>query len=179
MEWGGEKERERSGVQSLPTAWIPISLQHGTYLSSASHAHEHLTLRFVKDKKQQKIEAQSMLAHQGGRVQSIPHTSTHSPPFSMHCPPTDNHSAPRHKYFMTLNKAQHIREEQNGTSPSEHSQLSPNTHREPYSIVNVSAWKPHTHLPFYLGDHHGEPICCVCLCISADQKLRQNPTKAV
>lgn len=132
---GWEGEWERSDVQSLPTAWLHISLQHGTYLSSASHAHEHLTLWFVKEKnKQQKIEAQSMLAHQGSCVQSIPHTSTHSPPFSMHCPPTDNHSAPRHKYFMTLNKAQHIREEQNGTSPSERSQLSPSCTESPIAL---------------------------------------------
>lgn len=48
---GWEGEWERSGVQSLPTAWLHISLQHGTYLSSVSHAHEHLTLWFVKEKK--------------------------------------------------------------------------------------------------------------------------------
>lgn len=72
-----------------------------------------------------------MLAHQGSPVQCVPHMSTHSPPLSMHCPPTDNHSAPRHKYFMMLNKAQHIREEQNSTSPSEHSQLSPSRTESP------------------------------------------------
>jgi len=33
-----ERERERGSVQSLLTAWLHISLQHGTYLSSASHS---------------------------------------------------------------------------------------------------------------------------------------------
>lgn len=140
MEWGGE--RERSGVQSLPTAWLPISLQHGTYLSSASHSHEHLTLRFVKKKKKTalKMRLNQYWPNQGSLVHSELLMSNHSPPFFMHCPPTDNHSDPRHKCFMALNTAQHIRQEQNGTTSSSLPAVS-FTHREPYSIVDVSALK--------------------------------------
>lgn len=81
------RERERRGIQSLPTVWLPISLQHGTYLSTASHAHEHLTLRRGK-KAQRKNEAQSMPAHQGSQTRRHPlHPTVHP-----HCLPADNNS---------------------------------------------------------------------------------------
>jgi len=54
-----ERERERGSVQSLLTAWLHISLQHGTYLSSASHSLEHLTLWFVKKKEGRKKKENS------------------------------------------------------------------------------------------------------------------------
>lgn len=147
MEWGGE--RERSGVQSLPTAWLPISLQYGTYLSSASHSHEHLALRFVKKiekKTALKMRLNQYWSNLWSLVQSELLMSNHSPPLSMHRPPTDNHSDPRQKYFMTLNKAQHIREEQNGTSLFESSQLSPS----------------HTESPIALWMCHPESVIFIC-----------------
>lgn len=104
LRWWSEAVRERSSVQSLLTAWLPISLQHGTYLSSASHSLEHLTLRFVKKEKKKrkktaiKLKLNQYWTNQWSRVQTAPLMSNHSPPLSMHCPPTDNHSAHQHKY---------------------------------------------------------------------------------
>lgn len=127
MEWGGE--RERSGVQSLPTAWLPISLQHGTYLSFASHSHERLTLRFVK-KNCTKSEAQSILA-QPRKPSTV--WTPYVQPFT-----TTLHALS--SYRQSFNTAQHIREEQNSTSSSSLPAVSI-THRKPYSIVDVSALK--------------------------------------
>lgn len=136
MEWGEEREEQRSISSNSMASYLAATWNLSELCKPFSWALNLVVCLKKKKKNCNKNEAQSILSPP---MKQSTVCTPYVQPFTSTLHALSSYrqsfcSPAQKRYAMTLNTAQHIREEQNGTSPFERSQLSPSHTESPVAL---------------------------------------------